>query len=76
MFVFTLCYAISMRCMRTALIKFATRAKQHVVLIFTIEQILEYDGGFMDFSWYNILHMMMTHVHTVQTLEARGRYWL
>lgn len=45
-------------------------------MIFTIGQILEYEGGFMDFSWYNILHMMMTHVHTVQTLEARGRYWL
>lgn len=39
-------------------------------------QFLEYDGGFMDFSWYNILQMMMTHVQTVQTLETSGRYWL
>lgn len=55
---------------------YTTRVKQHVLIIFTIEQFLEYDGGFIDFSWYNILHTMMTHVHTVQTLEARGRYWL
>lgn len=43
-------------------------------VIFTRVQL--YNGGSIDLSWYNILHTMMTHVHTVQTLEASGRYWL
>lgn len=56
--------------------KFCGGNRPGVSLSFTMEQFLEYDGGLMDFSWYNILQTMMTHVHTVQTLEASGRYWL
>lgn len=55
---------------------YAARVKKCVLIIFTVEQFEEYDGGFIDLSWYNILHTMMTHVQTVQTLEARGRYRL
>lgn len=39
----------------------------------TKEQLTEKFSGLMVCSWYNILQTMITHVQTVQTLEATRR---
>lgn len=49
------------------------QGSEEIPPLLTKEQLMEKLLGLMVWSWYSILQTMITHVQTVQTLEARRR---
>lgn len=47
----------------------------YYAFVLTNVQLLEKVLGSIDVSWYNILQTIITHVQTVQILDASGRNW-